>query len=474
MPGLRRCAVNTFLALLAALTATLVFAATALAAASITVTFVRHAESQANADGIINTGVPGPDITDPIGKDQAEAIAAALAGNGHDGIYASDMVRTQQTAAPLAGLLGKNPIILPGLHEIDAGIYEGSSEDDGLGRLGYALSPALWMLGLRFIPMPGSSDADGNVFQNRVSDAIQVIYESGQQNPVAFSHGATIMFWTMMNVDNPDLGLLFTHQLGNTGVVVINGNPDDGWTLVSWDGVAVDPDPSFGTKLFVNVRDLIVAPQEAAYAVGQALATGNLFEAATAFVDAVFQVAWAPVKFVASVAGDLIHELFKPAAAQGVTTSDADAAPEPAARLTTGPDAIESEPSGDGAVLTLVKSATAEDVAAEDVAVEDVAVEDVAAADVAAADLADLAPAAQPQDEAGDPAADTPGIDVTDDDHAVVEDDAVKDDAAVEDAEAGDTGAGTATPTAADPAGTPPATDAPSDTPADHAQDAAA
>jgi len=36
-----------------------------------------------------------------------------------------------------------------------------------------------------------------------------------------------------LNVDNPDLGLLLSHQLDNTGVVVIKGNPQDGWTLVS-------------------------------------------------------------------------------------------------------------------------------------------------------------------------------------------------------------------------------------------------
>ena len=34
-----------------------------------------------------------------------------------------------------------------------------------------------------------------------------------------------------MNVDNPDLGLLLSHQLDNTDVVVITGNPEDGWTL---------------------------------------------------------------------------------------------------------------------------------------------------------------------------------------------------------------------------------------------------
>ena len=66
-----------------------------------------------------------------------------------------------------------------------------------------------------------------------------------------------------MNVDNPDPLLILTHPPGNTAIVVVTGNPTDGWTLVSWDGIAVDPNPGLPKKLFVGVRDRIVAPQEA-------------------------------------------------------------------------------------------------------------------------------------------------------------------------------------------------------------------
>src|SRR6218665_1705309 len=137
------------LIIVATITAALVFAVSALAAGDIMLTFVRHAESQANADGIINTEVPGPHITE-LGQQQADAVARLLAGEKFDGIYASDMVRTQDTAAPLAALLAQQVTVLPGLHEINAGIYEGSSEDSGLGRLGYALAPLAWTLRPRF------------------------------------------------------------------------------------------------------------------------------------------------------------------------------------------------------------------------------------------------------------------------------------------------------------------------------------
>lgn len=399
MRFLRRSARRAALAFLATLTAALVFAASALAAANITLTFVRHAESQANAAGIIDTKVPGPHIT-TLGEQEAAIVAAALAAGGHDGLYASDMIRTQETAAPLAALLGKQVTILPGLHEIDAGIYEGSSEDSGLGRLGYALTPALWMLGARFVPMFGSTDANGNVFQARVNGSVQAIYDSGNQLPVAFAHGATIMFWTMMNVDNPDLSLLLTHQLPNTGVVVLEGNPEDGWTLVNWDGIAVDRNPSFLTKMFVNVRDLLVAPQEAMYAVEQAIAGGHLGEMAHAFVQGILRVAAAPLKFVAAVARDVLGLVFKPAAdaeqpvvvEPEVVTLTADRSADEAATVATPPDT--------GAAVT-----TADDGAGPIESPKEQVLELSSADEPAAPAVTVAAPEAVTSEEAGDPAA---------------------------------------------------------------------
>jgi broad specificity phosphatase PhoE len=250
-----------------ALVAALFFFVSAVPAWAMTVTFVRHAESQANAEGVIDTSVPGPGLSE-LGRQQAAAIAPTLAANGYDGIYVSSMLRTQQTAQPLLDLLppGTEYVVLPGVREIPAGIFEGSSEDEGLGRLGYAAAPLAWTLGARFVPIPGGED--GNAFDARVDDALQQIHDNGDENAVVFSHGATIMFWTMMNVDNPDLGLLLSHQLDNTDAVVIEGSPEAGWTLVSWAGESVDPEPSLPTKLFVTVRNLVVAPQTALHDIG--------------------------------------------------------------------------------------------------------------------------------------------------------------------------------------------------------------
>jgi broad specificity phosphatase PhoE len=295
-------------AVVAALVLTIGAALPAWAAEALTLTFVRHGESEANAAGVIDTSVPGPHLTD-LGRRQAEAVADDLAGNNYDGVYASSMVRTQETAQPLATRLGRQFEVLPGLREIDAGVFEGQSEDTGLGRIGYVLAPVAWTLGARFVPVPGSTD--GNAFDARVDDAVHTIYDRGDRNAVVFSHGATIMFWTMMNVDNPDLGLILNHQLDNTSVVVITGNPEDGWTLKNWDGVEVAAQPSLPTKLFVDVRDVVAAPQTAAYRIGQALATGDITKIAKAIRDGVVDVTTKVVGFVPKVVSDVVGSLHR-------------------------------------------------------------------------------------------------------------------------------------------------------------------
>ena len=199
---------------------------------SITLTFIRHAESQANADNVVNTDIPGPSLTEE-GEAQAEQLAHQLSRNNFDGIYVSDMVRTQQTAAPLAHALGKPVEVLPGLREIDAGWYNNTSTKRA--DLTYLLAPTDWLKGDRKNAIPGS--ISGNEFNDQFTAAVQKIYDSGNTKPVAFSHGGAIMYWTLMNVKNPKDSLVTSHRLPNLGRVVVTGSPATGWTLVDWDGI---------------------------------------------------------------------------------------------------------------------------------------------------------------------------------------------------------------------------------------------
>lgn len=335
-----------FLAAIAMLVAS---ALPAWAAQNITITWVRHAQSTANANGIIDTTVPGPGLTVPTGVDQAVAVAAGLAAGLPDGIFVSDMIRTGETAAPLVAQTGIQPVTIGGLREIAAGILEGLPGTPGvlydITNLLYTIPVALWSLGARSIPTPFGED--GNSFNARVTDALADVYASGATNPVVFSHGATIQAWTLMNTVNPVL----RPPLKNTDTVVVTGNPEDGWTLQSWAGETVAATPDLPTKLFLDVRDLIVAPQTAVYNVVQSLNYNQWFTDGSSLVtlvaairDGVVQVVTAAVDFVQSVIRDITGAFG--GASPSVSAATVQALPAPAQAA--------SEPSTAAAVTVAV------------------------------------------------------------------------------------------------------------------------
>jgi broad specificity phosphatase PhoE len=285
----------------------------------IQIDFVRHAQSIANAQGWIDTAVPGVALT-ALGQQQAQAIANVLAPpNNYAGIFASELLRTQQTASYLTA----NPQILAGLNEINAGIFEGLPQISPAGIL-YLIGPVAWTLGFPLVPMlaPGSTNVNGIVFNNAFSQSVQTMYNTAMGNPVvspvtghiteaAYSSAFTIEVGTLMNVNNPNPLLLLTHQLNNTSVVVVQGDPKGGWNLVSWDGVPVGP-ANLPTKLFVDFRNLIVPPQVAAWNAFAGLLSGDPTTFAIAVRDGLEGVGTATANFPLAVAEDFIDSLVHP------------------------------------------------------------------------------------------------------------------------------------------------------------------
>jgi hypothetical protein len=179
-----------------------------------------------------------------------------------------------------------NVPILYGLQEVDSGIYA-HAPHDSLGGILYEATIGAWGAGFELVPMPGSHQVNGVVFQDDFGGAIHTMYDhavapddpvvsdTGDITAVGFNNEASIIAWVLDNVKNPDLPF-FTNRaieslsqpqglenyfLHTGGVVEIKGNPTDGWTLVSWDGQDVSQDPGLLTQLFVDFRDLIAKPQ---------------------------------------------------------------------------------------------------------------------------------------------------------------------------------------------------------------------
>lgn len=83
---------------------------------------IRHGETAWNAEGRVQgqTDVP----LSALGAAQAQALAAALAGERFSVLYASDLARVRQTAEPAARALGLAPRLEAALRERHYGKFE--------------------------------------------------------------------------------------------------------------------------------------------------------------------------------------------------------------------------------------------------------------------------------------------------------------------------------------------------------------
>jgi broad specificity phosphatase PhoE len=198
--------------------------------------FVRHGQTPANVQGILDTAAPGPGLTE-LGARQADAVVDALGHETIAAIYVSKLVRTHETAAPLAAALSLTPIELPGTHEIEAGDIEGRSDHAAVRT--YLTTVFAWGSGDHDPVMPGGGD--GHAFFARFDDAIAGIAAAhpGDATVVVVSHGAAIRVWTGARVRNLGDGFTADNHLDNTGVVVVEGSLDAGWTALSWGGMPV-------------------------------------------------------------------------------------------------------------------------------------------------------------------------------------------------------------------------------------------
>lgn len=197
---------------------------------------VRHGQTPANVRGELDTAAPGPGLTE-LGRRQADAIVDALGHEPIAAIYVSKLRRTHDTAAPLAAALGLTPIELPGTHEIEAGDVEGRSDRESVHT--YLRTIFAWGSGDPSVAMPGGPD--GHAFFARFDEAIAGIVAAhpADATVAVVSHGAAIRVWTGARVRHLGDGFTAENHLENTGVVVIDGSPEAGWTALSWAGLPV-------------------------------------------------------------------------------------------------------------------------------------------------------------------------------------------------------------------------------------------
>lgn len=199
---------------------------------------VRHGETGSNQIGALDTAIPGAELSE-AGRAQAVDMIAKFADIPVEAVFASTLIRTQQTLAPLAEAKGLKPTILDGLREISAGDYEMRTDEEAV--IGYMTAVGSWITGETDVRMPGSET--GEEFLARYDDAVKTIVASGAETALLVSHGAAMRTWVGYRCDLSDWETAAFSSLPNTGVIELEGTTDD-WRIVSWDqrpADAVDP-----------------------------------------------------------------------------------------------------------------------------------------------------------------------------------------------------------------------------------------
>ncbi len=201
---------------------------------------VRHGQTPSNVAGRLDTEPPGPGLTD-LGRRQAAAIPPALGGQSIDAIFASNQLRAQQTAAPLATARGLDVGVLAGLREIAAGDLEMAGDADSIHR--YIGTLWSWLDGDLERRIPGGPNGFQMLerFDAAIDEIVATVGDDGAA--VAMSHGAAIRVWatsrTMSTDPDAPSGRRLDRHLDNTGAVELRRDARGSWTLVSWRSEAI-------------------------------------------------------------------------------------------------------------------------------------------------------------------------------------------------------------------------------------------
>jgi probable phosphoglycerate mutase len=190
---------------------------------------IRHGQTPSNVLGQLDTAAPGASLT-PLGQLQAATLPEALDNHRIDSIWVSTLLRTHQTAAPLAVVRVLEPTILDGLREIEAGDLEMRDDPESQGI--YNSTAFAWAKGDLDLRMPGGET--GHEFFARFDAAIADIRQTGGATAIAVSHGAAIRTWVAARCEGLHDGFAGEHPLQNTGVAILESTDNDQWRLIDW------------------------------------------------------------------------------------------------------------------------------------------------------------------------------------------------------------------------------------------------
>ncbi len=193
---------------------------------------VRHGETDWNLEGRIQGQLDIP--LNATGRWQAAQLGAALADEGIDAIYASDLLRARQTAEAIAAACGLPIIDAPGLRERGFGAFEGLSFDEVGARW-----PELAERWRRRDPSFGAPDGGETLIAfcaRSVGTAERLAAAHLGETIALVAHGGVMdclyRAATHLALDAPR-----SWQLGNAAINRLLCTPQ-GFTLIGWSDIA--------------------------------------------------------------------------------------------------------------------------------------------------------------------------------------------------------------------------------------------
>jgi broad specificity phosphatase PhoE len=179
---------------------------------------VRHGESEANVTASLHCRVPGPPLT-PLGQRQSAELVPVLADEDVRMIWASTMLRAQQTAAPLAAARWLPVRIHEGLRESDVGDLHDRHDDEAHGVFddvfgGWALDGDLTLR------CPGGESA-AEITDRFAAALEEVLAELSTGTAVVFSHSAALRL-TLLGLCGLSPAFVLRHHLANAAYAVVD------------------------------------------------------------------------------------------------------------------------------------------------------------------------------------------------------------------------------------------------------------
>ncbi|MER3521598.1 MAG: hypothetical protein C4317_05140 [Acidimicrobiia bacterium] len=150
-----------------------------------------------------------------LGAQQSRCLVPRFEGQEIAAIYASELMRTQQTAQPLADALGLPIMVHPSLNEVYLGEYEGRS----FSRLLQERDEVY----MRFLETRRWSEFPGSEGDDSVRERVTLVMEElvelyPKQRVVAFTHGGIINAALAIAIESPWLVLASPENASVTSI----------------------------------------------------------------------------------------------------------------------------------------------------------------------------------------------------------------------------------------------------------------